>query len=97
MKKNSSNISQENNTPVLERTKSILSVVDNPELSSNLNKILSLMEKIFDQLKNGFDEEKIPKKISLIKKLLETVKLLSINNDNHMPILLVYYYLSREL
>jgi len=89
IKKTSSCISQEMNLPVLEKTKSILSVVDNLELNTSMNKILSLMEKMFEQLKHEMAEEKISQKIGLIKKLLEAVKILSLNNDNHKPILLV--------
>jgi hypothetical protein len=97
VKKTSSSISQEMNPPMLERTKSLLSVVDNPELNNNMNKILSLMEKMFEQLKHEMAEEKISQKICLIKKLLEAVKILSINNDNHLPILIVKsLILSRE-
>lgn len=71
----------------MEKTKSMLSVKDNPELVSNLDQILSLIDKINDEIKHEQEESKFLIKATLMNKLLDALVLLSQNNDNHIPII----------
>ena len=70
-----------------EKVKSCLSVKDNPELISNLDQILVYILKLNDEILSEKDEDKYSHKLDLISKLLEAVKLLSQNSDNHQTIL----------
>ena len=70
-----------------EKVKSCLSVRDNPELITNLDQILSFLIKLNNEILVEKDLDKNSHKFDLISKLLEALKLLSQNSDNHQAIL----------
>lgn len=74
---------QDNNAKV----KSTLSSKDNPEMSEDLGQILSLLRKAYNDLKNSDDMNMNVRRMDLIQKCLNLLKKLSLNPDNHKPIL----------
>ena len=69
------------------KIKSSLSSKENPEISDDLNKILSLLRKNYNDMKTTEDPDLNIKRADNIHKCLNLLKKMSLAPDNHKPIL----------
>ena len=69
------------------KIKSLLSSKENPEITDDLNKILSLLRKNYNDMKTTEDPELNIKRADNIHKCLNLLKKISLAPDNHKPIL----------
>ena len=69
------------------KIKSSLSSKENPEMSNDLNKILSLLRKNYNDMKTSDEPELNIKRADNVHKCLNLLKKLSLSPDNHKPIL----------
>lgn len=67
--------------------KSPLSTKENPEISDDLEKILSLLRKNYNDMKNAEDPELNIKRADNVHKCLNLLKKMALSSDNHKPIL----------
>ena len=67
--------------------KSPLSIKENPEISDDLEKILSLLRKNYNDMKNEEDPELNTKRADNVHKCLRLLKKMALSPDNHKPIL----------
>jgi hypothetical protein len=74
-------------TPVKANIKSPLSTKENPEISGDLEKILSLLRKNYNDMKNAEDPELNTKRAENVHKCLNLLKKMAFSPDNHKPIL----------
>ena len=96
MSKTSSNKSTNESITEQHKYKSCFSIKDNAELINKIDQIISLILRLYDEVKYEDEKEKYSDKITLISQLLNSVKLLSLNKDNHQIILelvITYNYL----
>ena len=69
------------------KIKSSLSVKENPEISNNINDILTLLRKNYNDIKTSDDPELNLIRVDNVHKCLNLLKKLSLAPDNHKPIL----------
>ena len=69
------------------KIKSSLSSKENPEISADLNKILSLLHKNYNDMKTSEEPDLNIKRADNVHKCLNLLKKLSLAPDNHKPIL----------
>ena len=69
------------------KIKSSLSSKENPEISGDLNKILSLLRKNYNDMKTSEEPDLNIKRADNVHKCLNLLKKLSLAPDNHKPIL----------
>ena len=70
-----------------ENIKSPLSTKENPEMSDDLEKILSLLRKNYNDMKTAEDPELNIKRADNVHKCLNLLKKMAYSSDNHKPIL----------
>ena len=73
--------------PAKANIKSSLSTIENPEISGDLEKILALLRKNYNDMKNAEDPELNTKRAENVHKCLNLLKKMSYSADNHKPIL----------
>ena len=69
------------------KIKSSLSTIENPEISNDINQIISLLRKNYNDMKNTEDPELNIQRADNIHKCLNLLKQISLAPDNHKPIL----------
>ena len=69
------------------KIKSALSCAENPEMPENINEILALLRKNYNDMKTTEDPELNVKRADNVHKCLNLLKKLSLAPDNHKPIL----------
>ena len=69
------------------RIKSSLSNIENPKITNDINKIITLMRKNYNDIKTSDDQDLNIKRIDNVHKCLTLLKQLSLAPDNHKPIL----------
>ena len=74
-------------SPVKENIKSPLSTKENPEISEDLEKILSLLRKSYNDMKATEDPELNIKRVENVHKCLNLLKKMAFSPDNHKPML----------
>ena len=74
-------------SPVKANIKSPLSTKENPEISGDLDKILSLLRKNYNDMKTTEDPELNIKRADNVHKCLNLLKKMAFSQDNHKPIL----------
>lgn len=73
--------------PAKTNIKSPLSTKENPEISGDLEKILSLLRKNYNDMKTAEDPELNIKRADNVHKCLNLLKKMAYSSDNHKPIL----------
>ena len=73
--------------PAKANIKSSLSTKENPEIEGDLEKILSLLRKNYNDMKNSDDQELNIKRADNVHKCLNLLKKMAFSADNHKPIL----------
>ena len=73
--------------PVKAEIKSPLSLKENPEISGDLEKILSLLRKNYNDMKTAEDPDLNAKRADNVHKCLDVLKKLAFSPDNHKPML----------
>ena len=69
------------------RIKSSLSNIKNPKITNDINKIITLLRKNYNDIKTSNDQDLNIKRIDNVHKCLTLLKQLSLAPDNHKPIL----------